>query len=385
MMTTEIRKVTTKKDLKRFINFQLDLYKGNPYWCPPLIFDELNTLGKDKNPAFEYCEAEYWLAYRDNKIVGRIAGIINNKANERWKEHFVRFGWIDFIDDIEISAKLIETVSEWGRSKGMTEIQGPLGFTDMDPEGMLVEGFKELSSLSAIYNYAYYPEHMVRHGFIKGVDWVHFDINIPSVIPEKVLRSASIVEKKYHLHSLHAKKAKELLPYTKKMFRMLNDAFEDLYGYAPIGDKQIDLYTKQYFGFVRPEFVSLVIDQKDDVVGFGVTIPDLTHALQKCKGRIFPFGFIHLFRALRKNDAIHMYLIGVRPDYQGRGALALVYSELHKAYLEHGIVKATTHAQLENNLKAISIWKNYDSKIYQRRRCWERHFTPPVHPSNSTL
>jgi GNAT superfamily N-acetyltransferase len=371
-MDLEIRRVTTKRELKKFIGFQLELYKDNPYWCPPLIFDELNTLGKEKNPAFEYCEAEYWLAYNSGRIVGRVAGIINKRANEKWKERFVRFGWIDFIDDLEVSSKLIETVAEWGRSKGLTAIQGPLGFTDMDPEGMLTEGFEELSSLAAIYNYPYYPEHMVKLGFTKGVDWIHFDVDIPKVIPDKVSRAAALVKEKYHLRTVHAKRSKDLLPYTTKMFRMLNVAFEDLYGYAALNDRQIALFIKQYFGFVRPEFVSLVIDDKEDVIAFGVTIPDLTHALQKCNGRLFPFGFIHLYRALKKNTAIHMYLIGVRPDYQGRGVLALVYYELHKAYLQHGITKATTHAQLENNLKAISIWKNYDSRIYARRRCWEK-------------
>jgi GNAT superfamily N-acetyltransferase len=373
-MEIEICRVTTQKELKRFVRFQLGLYKGNPYWCPPLIFDELNTLDSHKNPAFEYCEAEYWLAYKDNKIVGRIAGIINNKANQRWNEKFVRFGWIDFIDDPEVSSKLIETVSEWGRSKGMIAIQGPLGFTDMDPEGMLIEGFKELSSMSTIYNYPYYPKHMVRSGFGKGVDWVQFDINIPKVTPGKVARSVALVKEKYHLRMLKAKRSKDFLPYTKKMFRMMNDAFNDLYGFAAINEKQIELYTKQYFGFIRPEFVSIVLDDKDDIIAFGVTIPDLTHALQKCNGRIFPFGFLHLYRALRKNKSIHMYLIGVRPDYQGKGALALVYYELQKVYLKHGIVNATTQPQLENNFKAISIWKNYDSRIYLRRRCWEKHF-----------
>jgi GNAT superfamily N-acetyltransferase len=371
-MEIEVKKVTSARELKKFIRFQLDLYHGNPYWCPPLIFDELNTLSKEKNPAFEYCEAEYWLAYRGNQIVGRIAGIINHRANQKWNEQFVRFGWIDFIDDNEVSSRLVETVIEWGRSKGMTNIQGPLGYTDMDPEGMLVEGFKELSSLSAIYNYAYYPEHMIKMGCEKGVDWLHFEVNVPKIIPDKVSRSTAIATQKYHLRTVQAKKAKDLLPYVGKMFRMLNEAFSDLYGYAAIGEKQIELYTKQYIGFIRPEFVALVVDEKEDIIAFGVTIPDLTHALQKANGRLFPFGFIHLFRALKKNDTIHMYLIGVRPDYQGRGALALVYNDLHKAYLKNGIVKATTHAQLENNLKAISIWKNYDSRIYARRRCWEK-------------
>lgn len=373
-MDLEIRKVTTNRELKKFIRFQLDLYKGNPYWCPPLVFDEMNTLRKDKNPAFDYCDAEYWIAYRDGKIVGRVAGIINRKANERWNEKFVRFGWIDFIDDAKVSEKLIQTVVEWGRSKGMDAIQGPLGFTDMDPEGMLIEGFEELSSLAAIYNYSYYPEHMVRMGFGKGADWVHFTMDVPAAVPEKIVRMARIAEQKYHLRPVPAKKAKDFLPYTTKMFRMLNDAFDELYGFAAIGEKQIELYVKQYVGFIRPEYVSLVIDEKEDVVAFGITIPDLTHALQKCNGSLFPFGFIHLLRALKKNDSIHMYLIGVRPDYQGKGALAMVYNDLNQAYIDNGIKTATTHSQLDDNLKAISIWKNYDSRVYSRRRCWEKQF-----------
>jgi hypothetical protein len=215
---------------------------------------------------------------------------------------------------------------------------------------------------------------MVKLGFEKGVDWVQFTLNIPQEIPEKVARSVAIVKEKYHLRTLQAKSAKDLLPYTKKMFRMQNKAFNDLYGFSPINDKQIELYTKQYFGFIQPQFVSIILDDKDDVIGFGVTLPDLTPALQKCNGRLFPFGFIHIYKALKKNNSIHMYLIGVRPDYQGKGALGLVYYELQKAYLKYGIIKATTQPQLENNLKAISIWKNYDSRVYIRRRCWEKQF-----------
>jgi len=373
-MAIEVRKVVTRKDLKRFIKFQLDLYKGNLYNCPPLIFDELNTLGKKKNPAFEHCEAEYWMAYRENKPVGRVAGIINSRANQRWNENLVRFGWIDFIDDPEVSGTLIETVAQWGKDKGMIGIQGPLGFTDMDPEGMLIEGFEELSSLAAIYNYPYYPEHMVKLGFGKGADWVQFDVKVPESVPEKVERSARIVKEKYNLRAVPAKKAKDFMPYTKKMFNMLNVAFDELYGYAALNERQMDLYIKQYFGFVRPEYVSMIIDDSDEVIAFGITIPDLTLALQKCNGRIFPFGVFRLSRALRKNNAIHMYLIGVRPDFQGKGALALVYNDLTRAYIDHGITRATTHSQLEDNLKAISIWKNYDGRIYARRRCWVKHF-----------
>ncbi len=286
----------------------------------------------------------------------------------------MRFGWIDFIDDYEVSGKLIETVSEWGRSKGMSGIHGPLGFTDMDPEGMLIEGFDQISSLAAIYNFPYYNDHMVRLGFRKATDWVQLEIRVPGEIPEKVERMTRIVLKKYDLHLLKPRKAKEIRPYATKMFTMYNEAFQDLYGFTALTKKQMDVYTQQYFGFIRPEFVSLVIDSKDDVVGFGLTMPSLSLALQKANGSLFPFGFLHLLRAMRKNDTIHMYLIGVRPDYQGKGILAMVYQELTKAYIDAGIKVALTHPQLEDNNKALSIWKNYDARVNIKRRCWVRDF-----------
>ncbi len=368
----EVRRVASRKELKKFVSFPFTLYKDNKFWCPPLVFDEINTLRKDKNPAFEYCEAEYWLAYRDSKPVGRIAGIINQKEYERWNNRLVRFGWIDFIDDSEVSRVLFETVIEWGRAKGMTGIHGPLGFTDMDPEGMLIEGFDQISSLSVIYNFPYYNYHIERLGFRKATDWVQLEINIPVDIPEKVERMTRIVLQKYDLHLLKPRKAKEIRPYAAKMFTMYNEAFHDLYGFTALTREQMDCYTRQYFGFIKPEFVSMVIDAKDNVVGFGITIPSLSKALQKTKGSLFPFGFIHILRAMRKNDVIDMYLIGVHPDYQGKGILALIYHELNKAYLNAGIKIARTHPQLEENFKALSIWKNYDSHVNIRRRCWIR-------------
>ena len=370
MSKIEIKKVNSRKDLKKFVDFPFQLFKGNPFWCPPLKFDEIDTLRKDKNPAFEYCEAEYWIAYRDDKPAGRIAGIINHNEIKRWNEKLVRFGWIDFIDDHEVSRMLIETVKEWGKAKGMNAIHGPLGFTDMDAEGMLIEGYEEISSLAAIYNFPYYKDHMERLGFRKAVDWVQFEIKVPSEVPDKVERMTRIVLQKFDLHLLKPRNKKEIRPYTAKMFRMYNKAFNDIYGFTALTEKQIDYYTKLYFGLLRPEFVSLVIDAQDEVVGFGITMPDLGLALQKAKGSLFPFGFIHLLRALRKNKIIHMYLIGVRPDYQGKGLLALVYHQLTKAYINGGITLALTHPQLEENFKAVSIWKNYDSRIYIRRRCW---------------
>ncbi|HTX87450.1 MAG TPA: hypothetical protein VMC08_00545 [Bacteroidales bacterium] len=373
-MSLEIKKVESRKDLKRFIEFPLSLYRGNPYWCPPLLMDEYNTLRRDKNAAFEYCEAEYWLAYREGELVGRVAGIINPKANQYWNEPLVRFGWIDFIDDAEVSGALIRTVEEWGRSKGLKGIHGPLGFADMDREGMLVEGFEELSGMAVIYNYPYYPEHMVRMGFQKAADWLQYEFIIPPDIPEKVDRMARLVLEKYQLRVLQVKKAKELKPWARKMFVTLNEAYQVLYGYASISEQQMDAYTEQYFGFIRPEFVSIIIDEQDKVVAFGVSMPSLTRALQKCRGKLFPFGFLRLLRAIRRNDIIDMYLVGVRPDYQGKGVLALIYHDLHKAYLEHGVRKAVTSPQLEENLKAVTIWKNYVGRQHIRRRCWVKHW-----------
>ena len=322
-MEIRIKKVSDKADLKEFIKFPFKLYSGNPYWCPSIRMDERQTLQKDKNPAFEFCEAEYWIAYKGRELVGRIAGIINHKANKRWNEKLVRFGWIDFVDDIEVSGKLIGTVEEWGKGKGMTGIHGPLGFSDMDNEGMLIDGFNELATISSIYNYPYYPVHMEKMGFGKAADWLQYEITISPSVPEKIRRVAALIETKYNLHVLKAKKSKELIPYAKKMFIMLNEAFDSLYGYSQLSEKQMDAYVKQYFGFIRMEFVTLVLDSNDDVVGFGIALPSLAKAIQRCKGKLIPFGFLYLLNALKRNRYVDMVLVGVRPDYQVKGGLAL--------------------------------------------------------------
>jgi len=372
--TIEVVTVKTKKDLKRFITFQNELYRGNQFWCPPMRMDEMNTLSRDKNPAFDFCEAEYWLACRGGKIVGRVAGIINHKANDRWNEKLVRFGWIDFIDDPEVSRILIETVIVWGKSKGMEGIHGPLGFSDMDNEGMLVKGFDEMATMASIYNYPYYVDHMEKLGFHKAVDWVQYEFEIPQSIPDKVERMAALIREKYKLRLIKTTKAKELLPYAPKMFKTLNAAFSELYGYTALSEKQIATYVKAYFGFIRPEFVSFVVDEQDEVVGFGISMPSLTKALQKCDGKMFPFGFLYVLRAIRKNDVIDMYLNGVRPDYHGKGVNALYYNEMHRAYIKNGIRKAVTNPQLEENAKALTIWKNFNGRQHLTRRCWVKHF-----------
>lgn len=371
-MEITIKEAVTNRDLKKFIDFPFQLYKGNQYWCPPLKFDERNTFNPKKNHAFEFCEAKFYLAYKGDAVVGRIVGIINHRGNEIWNEKLLRFGWIDFIDDLEVSRKLLDAVISWGKSKGMTGVHGPLGFSDMDPEGMLIKGFDELHAMTTIYNYPYYPEHMEKLGFEKAADWVQWEFEVSPEIPDKVERISQLMLEKYKLKILKATKPKDLLPYAKKMFQLQNSAFKDLYGFVPLTDKQMEYYTKQYFGFIRTDFVSFVLDEKDDIIGFGVSMPNLTKAMQKANGRLFPFGWYHLLRAIKKNDTIDMYLNGVRPDYQGKGVNSLYYNEMHRSYIKNGIRKAVTSPQLEDNAKALTIWKNFNGRQHQTRRCWKK-------------
>ena len=370
----EIRKVKSSNELKKFITFPNTLYKGNSYRCPPIIFDEKNTLMRSRNAAFEYCQAEYWLAYKNGKVAGRIAGIINPHANKRWGEELVRFGWIDFIDDAEVSGKLIAAVTDWAKARGIKGIHGPLGFTDMDNEGMLVEGFDQHCTMSSIYNYPYYVEHFTRMGFEKAVDWVQYEFEIHREVPEKVMRTAKLVQEKYNLKILEAGKRADLKLYARKLFRMLNVAFDELYGFAAISEKQMDAYTKQYFSFIRPEFVSVVLDSNDDVVGFGITLPSMTKALQRSEGKLFPLGWLYLLNAIRKNDIVDMYLVGVHPRYHGKGVAALIWRDLNISYYKHGIKKAYSNPLIEENNKALTIWINYIGKQIIRRRCWIKHF-----------
>jgi ribosomal protein S18 acetylase RimI-like enzyme len=364
----EIREVTSKKDLKRFINFPHQLYSGNPYWVPSFDFDELNTLLSDRNPAFAHCEAKYWLAFKNGNIVGRIAGIINHLYNETWKKKRARFGWIDFIDDPEVSAALISTVEKWALEKGLEEMNGPMGFCEMDREGMLVEGFGELATLATIYNYPYYPRHIEALGYQKEVDAVEYEIKTPQQIPEKVEKINQVLMKRGKYSFVNAKKPKDLLPYADGVFGLINQAYKDLYGVVPLNDAQIKAFTKQYFGFVKPDFVKVIIDQNKQVVAFGITMPSLSRALQKSRGKLFPFGFIHILKAMKRNDTLDLYLIAVRPDLQHKGINSLLLTEITRAAIEHAIVKAETNPELESNSKVQSQWKHYESRQHKRRR-----------------
>ena len=373
-MEVLIKEVTTKKELKKFVKFKIDLYKGNPYHVPGLIFDEIMTLSKDKNPAFEVADAICFLAYRDNKIVGRIAGIIHHRCNEKWNQQNARFGFVDFIDDAEVVDKLFDAVENWAREKGMKALHGPLGFTDLDHEGLLIKGYDQLGTMAALHNYPYYANHIERLGFQKDLDWYEFKIFIPREVPEKHLRIAEIVKKKYGLRVHKFKKRKEIWPYAQRIFETLNQAYSVLYGFSALTPKQIDYYVKMYIPMLRLDLVTLIIREADDaVVGFGITLPSLSKAMQKARGRLFPFGFIHLLKALNsKCDIVDLYLIGVLPEYRNKGVNALLFTDLIPIFNKLGAIYAESNPELETNSAVQSQWDYFKVEHHKTRRAYSK-------------
>lgn len=369
-MELSIEEISSKRDLKRFISFPLSLYRGNRCYVPPLNFDEMNTLRRDRNPAFEYCTASYWMARKDGKPVGRIAGIINNRFNELWGKRQARFGWVDFVDDPEVSAALFHIVEAWARQQGMAAIHGPLGFTDMDREGMLVEGFAELGTLATIYNFPYYPLHMERLRYRKDADWVEYEMIPSQTVPERVERLAGIVAERYHMKTLRLKKAADVRPYAKQIFDLINQAYAPLYGFVPLTDRQIDSYVDQYFGFIIPEYVPIVVDERGKVAAFGITMPSMSKALQKARGRLFPFGFLSLYRAMKYNDRVDLYLTAVRPDMQDKGLNAMLIYEMNVLYARRRITSVESNPELETNTKVRAQWRFYEGRQHKRRRCY---------------
>lgn len=373
-MSVEIKEVTSKSELKKFIQFNLDLYKDNFFVAPPLIADELVTLSRKKNPAFDFCETAYFLAYRNGKIVGRIAAIINHSANEFNKVKHGRFGWVDFIDDKEVSSTLFATAEKWLKEKGMEAVVGPLGLTDMDYEGLLIEGFDKLSTMATIYNYSYYISHIEALGYAKEVDWKEFLIAIPEILPAKFVRIANLIREKYNLDVKRFKNKKELVKkYGQKIFDLWNICYADLYGTSPLTQKQIDHYINLYLGFVSLDTLSIITDSEDNVMAFGISIPSLTKALQKAKGKLFPFGFIHLLRALKKNDTIDLLIIGVHPEYQSKGVTSLIFADMFEKYAKNGIKYAESNPELENNLKISNQWGPFERINHKSRRAYIKH------------
>ena len=380
MSVVEIKKVTTKAELRTFIDFHYDLYKGNAYDAPTLFSDDMNTLSKDKNAAFDFCEAEYYLAYKDGKLQGRVAAIINHKANERWQQKAVRFGWIDFVDDLEVSGALLKAVEDYGRSKGMTEVIGPLGFTDFDPEGMLTMGFEELGTMATIYNYDYYPKHMEQlGGWEKDNDYVEFKIYVPEKVPEKMVKISEMIMKRYNL-KVRTLTKKEIFDdgMGKKIFGLINETFKDLYGFSELSDKQIDQYVKMYLPLADLNLIPIVEDWSTDehkLVGVGITIPSLSRAMQKCRrGRLWPFGWWHVLRALKmhKTNIVDLEMIGVLPEYRSKGVNALMFYHLIPWYNKYGIEWGESQVEMETNENVQSQWSYFETVNHKRRRCFKK-------------
>ena len=377
MAKTIIRKVTDKKGLETFIQFHYDLYRGDAYDVPNLHSDEVNTLSADRNPAFDFCEAQYFLAYQDEKVVGRVAAIINHKANKRWGQQRVRFGWIDFIDDRDVSKALLQAVVDWGREKGMKEAVGPLGFTDMDPEGMLTGGFDQLGTQATIYNYPYYPQHIeALGGWLKDNDYVEFKLMVPEEVPEKYAKTAAMIEKRYNLHARKVTRREVFKEgYGQRIFEIINETFKDLYGYSELSQKQIDHYVKMYLPMADLNLITLIEDWNADkkVIGVGITIPSLSRAFQKCRnGRLFPFGWWHVLRALKfqKTEGVDLLLLGVLPEYRAKGANALLFADLIPWYQKYGYKWGESQVEMETNEKVQSQWGPLEPIQHKRRRCY---------------
>ena len=369
-MAVTIKTVSTKKDFKTFARFGNKLYKGNPYYVPIMPWDDLNTFDKEKNGAFEFSDAEFYLAYKDGNVVGRVAAIVNYKANEAWKVDQVRFGWIDFIDDLEVSKALLDAVVAFGKARGMKQIVGPLGFTDFDPEGMLVEGFDRVSTMALIYNYPYYPEHLKKLGYVKETGWVEYRITIPEQLPEKHVKFAEIVKDRYNLKVRKLTKRQiRTENYGRKLFQLINETYCVLYGYSLLSPKQIDMYVDVYLSLVDMKMLSFIENQEGELIAAGITIPSLAEALQKCNGEILPFGWWHLLKAMfwKKPDTLDLLLIGVRPDYQNKGVNSLLFVDLFQNYRKLGFKYAETNANLETNAKVQAMWTPFEKELHKRR------------------
>lgn len=374
-MAIEIKSIPhTPGELKKFVKFGVDLYKGNDCYVPPVIFDDVATLNPKKNPAFEHCEAQCFMAYADGKPVGRIAAIINRQVNTKNGKKEMRWGFIEFIDDDEVVDALFDAVQKWGREKGMTEMVGPMGFTDLDHEGMLIEGFDYLGTMPTIYNFDYYPRHMERLGMVKDADWVEYRLEVPDKVPDKMQRIADIVSRKYNLRCLHYKSIKKLkADYGQALFRLINEAYADLYGYSQLTQKQIDYYIDQYLSLLRLDNLSVIVDGENRLVGVGITMPSLSRALQKARGRIFPFGWWHILRALKGHtDRVDLMLVAIKPEYQNRGVNAMLFADLIPTYIRLGYKYAETNLELEDNNSVQKQWEYFESVQHRRRRSFRK-------------
>ena len=368
-----IQEVVTKRDMRRFVDYPNRLYRDVPQFVPPLLSDDLSDWNRSENPAFEYCDAKCWLALRDGEIVGRIGAILSRKANEKWNTSRMRFTQVDFIDDPEVSRALFTTVEEYAREKGCTQVQGPLGFTDMDREGMLVEGFDRRNMFITYYNHPYYNDHLARLGYEKDVDWIEYLITVPeenSPQIEKIRRVCKYVTRHGQYRVVKLNSRKEYGPYIEKVFRLVNQAYAHLYGTVDLSDAQIRRYAKKFIPMISPDYICFVEDNQGELVAFGISAPSLADAFKKSRGRLFPTGWVGVLKALHKNNAADLFLIAVRPDLQGKGVNAVILNHVYDLYRKNGIRWVETGPQLETNSKILGQWEMFEKEQHKRRRCY---------------
>ncbi len=369
-MPISIKKIQSKKDLKTFVRFYNKLYTNNPYIAFPLEFDELSTLTKGKNPAHDICESCYWLAYEDNRVIGRIAAIINTTEIKNAKKKIGRFGFFDFVDDFDVSGTLMRTAINWLKTRDIEAVHGPFGFTDLDRQGMLIQGFDRASTMATIYNYEYYISHLEKLNFKKSTDWVEFLFDIKNEVPARIQKISKLVQNRYKLRPVKVKNKRELKKYIPEMFDLINDAYKDLYGYTSLTKEQIMYYGKNYIGFVKKELISLIVNENGKLVGIGITMPSFTRALQKANGKLFPLGWYHMLKALNTNTTLDLYMVAVAPEYLNKGVDVVMVDKMYRAARDFGIKQVETNIELEDNNKVQSMWKHFDAERHKRRRCY---------------
>lgn len=371
-MAVTIRQINSKADLKKFVDLPFRIYKGNTYWVPPIKNDELKSLMPDTNPAMKYCKSAFWLAEKNGKVVGRIGAIINPEANEKYQEQMCRISRFEFFDNMEVSASLLKIAEQWALDNGMDGVHGPLGFTNLDHQAMLVEGFEELPSIASEYHMPYYHKHIEAQGYTKEIDWVEFELKVLEAIPEKAVKLNDLIKKRYDLTVINFSSKAEMQPYAMKVFHLLNTAFDELFSFVKMPDDVLKFYIDKYFNVLNPQFVKVVEDKDKNVIGFIVSLPSLSKAMQKANGKLLPFGWYHIIQALKKPKVADLLLTGIHPDWQAQGVSALLITELQKIMIQHGVKYVETTGMIETNEKAINHWKNYEHRQHKRKRCYRK-------------
>jgi len=368
----QVKEIHTPEEMKQFVTFPFSLYKNNPYWVPGIVKNELKSFEIDKNIS-DSIDAHYYLAYKNNEIVGRIAVIINWTEVNQLKKRKVRFGWFDFIDDLEVSKALLQKAETTAAQQKLEYVEGPMGFTNMDKAGMLTEGFNHFPTMIGLYNYEYYPKHLEQLGYKPEAQWIEYTMDMANV--EKILdveKMAPLIEKRYKVRSLKFKSIKEVLPYVDEMFGVLNRAYAELQSYVPIEQYQIDHYKEKYISFIHPDFINIVVNEQNKIVAFAITMPSFSRAFKKANGSLFPFGWFHLLRAMKKNDHAEFYLIGIEPEYQSKGIPALIFRDFYYNFKKRGIKTVETNPLLEENNKIQQLWRPFGPTLHKKRKTYRK-------------